>query len=52
VDEVELAAIEAAIAQLSSVDRVYTTDLTDRQGTVCASVEKTIYVRRKEAGPP
>ena len=44
----EEAAIQAALAGQRSVDRVYTVDLVDRDGVVHASVEKVIYVRRRE----
>ena len=46
-EEAELAAIRDALAQQPSIDRVYTLDLTDAEGTVCATVEKTIYIRKK-----
>jgi len=29
-----------------SVDRVYSVDLTDDEGTVCATIEKTIHIRK------
>jgi acyl-coenzyme A thioesterase PaaI-like protein len=44
----ELDAIRAALDAEHSVDRVYAVDLVADDGTVCATVEKTIYVRRKE----
>jgi acyl-coenzyme A thioesterase PaaI-like protein len=44
----EIAAIRAALESERSVDRVYTVDLIGEDGTVCATVEKTEYVRRKE----
>jgi acyl-coenzyme A thioesterase PaaI-like protein len=47
--EAELEAIRAALAQARSVDRVYTVDLLDAEGKVCAQVEKTLYIRRKAA---
>jgi acyl-coenzyme A thioesterase PaaI-like protein len=45
----EVQMIESALQQQRSIDRVYHVDLTDAAGTVHASVEKTIYVRRKDA---
>jgi acyl-coenzyme A thioesterase PaaI-like protein len=48
VDEAETGAIEAALAREPSLDRVYQVDLADGEGIVCASVEKVIYIRRKE----
>ncbi len=47
----ELAAIRAALETERSVDRTYAVELTDRDGTVCAVVEKTECVRRVEADP-
>jgi acyl-coenzyme A thioesterase PaaI-like protein len=44
----EIAAIHEALESERSVDRVYTVDLVAEDGTVCASVEKTLYVRRKD----
>jgi acyl-coenzyme A thioesterase PaaI-like protein len=50
VDDEEISAIRSALETAPSVDRVYTVELADRDGTVCATVEKTVYVRRKS--PP
>ena len=36
----------------STSDRVYTVQLIDEEGTVCAEVEKTLYVRRKNQAEP
>jgi hypothetical protein len=44
----ELDAIRAALETERSVNRVYTVDLVADDGTVCATVEKTVYVRRKD----
>ena len=44
----ELDAIREALTRVRSVDRVYTVELTDAEGTVHASVEKVVHVRRKE----
>ncbi|MGA2237779.1 MAG: DUF4442 domain-containing protein [Candidatus Bathyarchaeia archaeon] len=44
----ELLRIREELAQAGSIDRVYVIDLTDDEGTVCATVEKTIHIRRKE----
>jgi acyl-coenzyme A thioesterase PaaI-like protein len=43
----ETDAIRAALETARSVDRVYTVRLVDGQGTVCAEVDKTLYVRRR-----
>ena len=48
-DEAELEAIRAATADGASTDRVYRVALVDAEGVVHAEVEKTIYVRRKDA---
>lgn len=48
-DEAELAAIRVATAEGAATDRVYRVDLVDAAGVVHAEVEKTIYVRRKDA---
>jgi len=49
VTEEELAAIRAAAAAQPSLDRTYTVELIDLTGVVHATVEKTIYIRRKDA---
>jgi acyl-coenzyme A thioesterase PaaI-like protein len=46
--EEEIESIKAHLAERQSVDRVYHVDLTDQSGVVCATIEKTIYIRRKE----
>lgn len=47
-DEAELDAIRRELDGQRSIDRVYTVDLTNAQGVVHASVEKTIYIARKQ----
>ena len=49
IDETETDAIKAALADQPAIDRIYPIDLVDRDGVVYASVEKTIYIRRKGA---
>ena len=49
VDEEELASIREATADGQPVDRVYHVDLVDSEGTVHASIDKTIYIRRKKS---
>lgn len=49
VDQAETDAIKAALAEQEAIDRVYQIDLVDCDGVVHASVEKTIYIRRKAA---
>jgi acyl-coenzyme A thioesterase PaaI-like protein len=51
-DEAELDAIRVATADGASTDRVYRVELADAEGTVHAEVEKTLYVRRKDARRP
>lgn len=51
ITEEELAAIRAALATQPSVDRSYQVELADAAGVVHARVEKTVYVRRREAAP-
>lgn len=43
----ELAAIRTALETQRSVVRSYSIDLADSSGTVCATVEKLIYIRRR-----
>ncbi|MCL4524838.1 MAG: DUF4442 domain-containing protein [Acidobacteria bacterium] len=50
VPDEELRAIEQALANgAPSVDRVYQVELTDAEGAVCATVEKVVYIRRKNS---
>jgi hypothetical protein len=46
-DDAELDAIRAATASGEPVDRTYNVELVDAEGTVHASVDKIIYVRKK-----
>jgi len=48
VSDEELAAIRAALETKRSVDRTYLVELVDGPGTVCATIEKVIYIRRRE----
>lgn len=48
IDEQELGAIKSELERARHVDRTYRVDLTDEQGTVHASVEKVVYIRKKE----
>jgi hypothetical protein len=47
----DLASLKSALESARSVDRIYTVDLVDGSGTVCATVEKVIYVRRRQSSP-
>lgn len=47
ISEEELATIRDSLLRQRSIDRNYVIELVDKSGEVCASVEKTIYVRRK-----
>jgi uncharacterized protein DUF4442 len=44
-EQAGLDAIRTELETARSVDRVYHVELTDKAGTVCATVAKTIYVR-------
>lgn len=46
-DAEEIAYIETMLDASSSVELEYLVDLKDDRGEVCASVEKTLYIRRK-----
>lgn len=48
IDDEELAAIRAAVAGEGKVERVYVVALVDAEGVPHATVEKTIYVARKD----
>ena len=50
-DDAELDAIRAALAQAPAVDRTYIVELADAGGAVHATVEKVIHVRRKKSTP-
>jgi acyl-coenzyme A thioesterase PaaI-like protein len=47
VTDEELAAIRAELESQRSVDRTYRVELVDRSGTICATVEKIIYIRKR-----
>lgn len=49
-EDEELRAIKTELEGKRSIDRVYTVELKDAAGKLHASVEKVIYIRRKEAG--
>jgi len=49
IDAAETDAIRAALRDAPSIDRLYRVDLSDAEGTVCATVEKTLYIARKDA---
>ena len=49
-EEEEVRSIKSELERARSVDRVYSVDLKDADGKVHATVEKTIYVRRRDAG--
>ena len=46
-EDTELEAIRSALQTDESVERVYTVELVDGEGTVHAVVEKMIYIRRR-----
>lgn len=45
----ELKSIRAALRHQPKIDRVYTVELIDPDGVVCAEVEKVVHIRRKDA---
>jgi len=49
IDERETDAIRALLATEPKIDRQYQVDWTDQEGTVYATVETTIHIRRKES---
>jgi len=48
-DQEEINLIQGELSRRDSIDRVYTIDLTDDAGIVCATVEKTIHIARTPA---
>ncbi len=50
IDQNELDAILRELEHSRHVDRTYHVDLTDEAGTIHASVEKVVYVRKKTSG--
>ena len=48
----ELEAVRSALESQRSIDRTYVFDLVDDSGTVCATVEKIIYIRLREQRHP
>jgi hypothetical protein len=44
----EIHAIKATLAHAHSVERIYLVELVDAAGVVRASIEKTLYIRRKD----
>ena len=47
ISDQELAQIRALSAQARAIDRVYSVEFKDGDGQVIASIEKTLYIRRK-----
>jgi hypothetical protein len=47
VSDEEIGAIRHLLETAKSIDRTYTIDIVDGSGTTCATVEKVIYIRRK-----
>jgi hypothetical protein len=47
VNDEELEAIRTALESQRSVDRTYVVELVDGSGTICATVEKLIYARKR-----
>ena len=51
IDEAELTEIRERLETAPSIERVYLVELADADGTVHATVEKTIHVRKKDPAP-
>jgi acyl-coenzyme A thioesterase PaaI-like protein len=49
VTDEEIEAIRAELKNVDKLDRVYTIDLVDDEGNVCAMIEKTIHIRNKNS---
>jgi hypothetical protein len=49
IPEEEIQTIRRRLETEASVDRIYRVDLVDEAGVVHAEVEKTVYIRRKDA---
>lgn len=49
ISEDEIATIRELAAREKSVDRVYMVEFKDPDGLVCATIEKTVYIRRASA---
>lgn len=47
VEPEEIETIRKELEQVEKLDRVYQTDLVAEEGTICASVEKTIFFRKR-----
>lgn len=45
-DEQEIKAIEAELLEKNAIDRLYMVELVDAHGTVHATIEKTLYIKR------
>jgi len=52
IDDAELDTIRELTKGGEPIDRVFNVHLADRDGVVHASIEKTIYIRRKETAAP
>lgn len=48
IDAGEITEIKRLLETEPSVDRFYRVDLVDAEGTVCAEIDKTIYLRKRE----
>jgi acyl-coenzyme A thioesterase PaaI-like protein len=50
VTEEEIATIRELSSHATSIDRIYSVEFKDRDGQVIASIDKTIYIKRKLGG--
>jgi hypothetical protein len=45
----EISAVKDSLSSAPSIERIYLVELVDAEGVVHASVDKTVYIRRKDA---
>ena len=48
IDQAETDELRAVLQQHPTLDRIYQVDLVDAEGAVYASIEKTLYIKRRE----
>jgi hypothetical protein len=49
-DQQEIDTIRKELDHVRHIDRKYLVELTDEQGTVHASIEKVVYIRKRDSG--
>jgi hypothetical protein len=48
-EQAEIDQIHEELSHTDAIDRIYNLDLSDEEGSVCATVEKTVHIRKKSA---